>query len=119
MNMFKPHAATTPEEYIASLEGPRRAEVQQLYDMIRAISPPLKPYMIAGLIGFGTYHYKYASGREGDWCIIGLSSRKNYISVLVMKTDILQNNIKITSPKQVLVKAAYGSNTSVTSIWRN
>ena len=35
------------------------------------------------MIGYGTYHYKYASGREGDWCVIGLSSRKNYISLYV------------------------------------
>ena len=28
------------------------------------------------IIGFGTYHYKYDSGREGDWMILGLSPRK-------------------------------------------
>ena len=28
------------------------------------------------IIGFGTYHYKYASGQEGDWPAVGLSPRK-------------------------------------------
>jgi hypothetical protein len=35
------------------------------------------------MIGYGSYHYKYASGREGDWPVISLASRKNYISVYV------------------------------------
>ena len=28
------------------------------------------------IVGFGTYHYRYASGREGDWMIVGFSPRK-------------------------------------------
>jgi len=39
------------------------------------------------MIGYGTYHYRYASGREGDCAIIGLASNKNYISVYVMGTS--------------------------------
>lgn len=33
------------------------------------------------IIGFGTYHYKYASGRESDWFLTGFSPRKNAISL--------------------------------------
>lgn len=33
------------------------------------------------IIGFGNYHYKYASGREGDWFVLGLSPRKQQISL--------------------------------------
>jgi len=33
------------------------------------------------IVGFGTYHYRYASGHEGDSCITGFSSRKGDISV--------------------------------------
>jgi hypothetical protein len=40
-----------------------------------------------GVIGYGPYHYKYATGREGDSCIIGLSGRKNYISLFAMGGD--------------------------------
>ena len=33
------------------------------------------------MLGYGSYHYVYASGREGDWPILGLASRKRYISL--------------------------------------
>ena len=36
------------------------------------------------IIGFGSYHYKYASGREGDWALIGLSPRKQNITIYIM-----------------------------------
>lgn len=36
------------------------------------------------IIGFGTYHYKYASGREGDWMLSAVSPRKAALTVYVM-----------------------------------
>lgn len=81
--MFKPTAAKTPEEYIAMIEEPRRSEIHQLHDIIIKTIPEQKPYILAGMIGYGSYHYKGKSGREGDWAIIGLASQKNYISVYV------------------------------------
>lgn len=36
------------------------------------------------IIGFGEYHYKYASGREGDWFLTGFSPRKQNISIYIM-----------------------------------
>ena len=33
------------------------------------------------IIGFGSYHYKYASGREGDWFLTGFSPRKQAITL--------------------------------------
>ena len=36
------------------------------------------------IIGFGTYHYKSESGREGDWMLIGFSPRKQNISIYLM-----------------------------------
>ena len=36
------------------------------------------------IVGFGTYHYVYASGREGDWPIIGFSPRKQNITLYIM-----------------------------------
>jgi hypothetical protein len=36
------------------------------------------------IIGFGKYHYKYASGHEGDACLTGLSPRKQNITLYVM-----------------------------------
>jgi len=36
------------------------------------------------IIGFGNYHYKYASGHEGDMCIVGFSPRKQSITLYLM-----------------------------------
>lgn len=36
------------------------------------------------MIGFGTYHYKYDSGREGDWFRIGLSPNKANLSIYII-----------------------------------
>ena len=37
-----------------------------------------------GIIGFGSYHYKYASGREGDWFLTGFAPRKQNLTLYIM-----------------------------------
>ena len=36
------------------------------------------------LIGFGSYRYKYASGREGDWFLTGFSPRRRHLTIYIM-----------------------------------
>jgi len=36
------------------------------------------------IVGFGSYHYKYASGREGDWPMMGFSPRKKDLTLYIM-----------------------------------
>jgi uncharacterized protein DUF1801 len=36
------------------------------------------------IVGFGSYHYKYASGREGDWMLTGFSPRKKDLTIYIM-----------------------------------
>lgn len=81
--MFKPNTANSPEEYIAKIEEPRKSDIQKLHDLIVKTVPSLKPFMIAGMIGYGKYQYKSKSGRAGDWCTVALASQKNYISVYI------------------------------------
>ena len=38
----------------------------------------------ASIVGFGSYHYKGASGREGDWMLIGFSPRKQNLTLYLM-----------------------------------
>ena len=73
--------ATTPEQYIAELDEPRRGQIQQLHDLIRRTAPKLEPHIDMGMLGYGRMHYVYASGREGDCPIIGLASNKRYVSL--------------------------------------
>jgi hypothetical protein len=44
-----------------------------------------KPMMWgSSIVGFGTYRYKYAGGREADWPLIGFSPRKQSLTLYVM-----------------------------------
>lgn len=76
--------AATPEEYIAGLDEPRRHEVQRLHDLVRASAPSLAPVMVGRMLGYGPYHYRYASGREGDAAVVQIASNKQAISVYVV-----------------------------------
>ena len=43
-----------------------------------------KPYLTGSIIGFGKYHYKYESGREGESSVIAFSPRKQNLVVYIM-----------------------------------
>ena len=71
----------TPEQYFASIAEPRRSDVRALHDAICKAVPKLKPEMIGGMLGYGKYHYKYASGHEGDTGVVVIASQKQHISL--------------------------------------
>jgi hypothetical protein len=79
--------AATHEEYIERLAEPRRGEVRALHELIRHTVPQLEPTMDFGMLGYGKYHYRYPSGREGDWMLVAVASNKNYISLYVTAAD--------------------------------
>ena len=56
--------APTHEVYIAALDEPRRSEIRTLHELIRRAAPQLEPTMAFGILGYGTYHYRY-----GKTCI--------------------------------------------------
>jgi len=70
------------KDYIAAIpDDGRRKDCQALVElMTRATKHPPKMWG-SSIVGFGRYHYKYESGREGDMCLVGFSSRKGDISV--------------------------------------
>jgi hypothetical protein len=60
-----------------------RRDCKTLLALMKRISR-VKPRMWGvSIIGFGSYHYRYDSGREGDWFRIGFSPRKNVVSIYV------------------------------------
>ena len=79
--------AKTHEQYIAEVEEKRRADIQALHDMVREEAPELEPTMEFGMLGYGKYHYKYKSGREGEWMKIGIANNKQYISLYSCAAD--------------------------------
>ncbi len=79
--MLKPETASSPDDYIAQIDEPRRLDIVALHQLIQAAAPKQAPFMNGGMIGYGKFHYRYASGREGDTALISLASQKNYISL--------------------------------------
>ena len=73
------------KEFLSSVENKRRREDgQTLLTMMQKITG-LEPEMWGpSIIGFGDYHYKYESGREGDMFLTGFSPRKQSLSLYVM-----------------------------------
>jgi len=82
---------TTPDQFLASLPADRRAAMLALHAAIRKAVPKLTLEIMMGMgspvIGYGKYHYKSSSGREGDWFLIGLSAGKNYYSLHICAAD--------------------------------
>jgi len=74
-----------PQSYVAAIEKEdRRADCQKLMEMMAELTG-MEPRMWgASIVGFGEYHYKYDSGREGDSIRIGFSSRAQNISIYIM-----------------------------------
>ena len=74
--------AASVDSYLAAIQDEtRRNDCEALAKlMARATKYPPKMWG-SSIVGFGSYHYKYESGREGDICLVGFSSRKGDISV--------------------------------------
>jgi uncharacterized protein YdhG (YjbR/CyaY superfamily) len=79
--------AETPAEYIAAVEEDRRADIQRLHELVRSVAPELEPTMEFGMLGYGKFHYRYKSGREGDWMKLGIANNKRYISFYCCAAD--------------------------------
>jgi hypothetical protein len=99
---------TTPEQYLADLPAERRTTMLAVHSAIRKAVPKLIPEMMMGmgspLIGYGKYHFKSASGREGDWFLIGLSAGRSYYSLHICAANkggylVEQNGAKLGKVK--------------------
>lgn len=65
-------------------DGKKRHDCFTVLQLMQEITGE-KPKMWGdSIVGFGSYHYKYASGREGDWFLTGFSPRKQNLSLYIM-----------------------------------
>ncbi len=62
----------------------RRADGLKMLELMLKITKREAKMWGSSMVGFGSYHYKYASGREGDWFLTGFSPRKNDLTVYIM-----------------------------------
>lgn len=77
-----------PQTFIDGIEDEgRREAVRTLDALVRRAAPQLEPRMWGSFLGYGSYHYRYASGREGDWFPIGIANQKGHIGVYLCVAD--------------------------------
>ncbi|MFA0961007.1 DUF1801 domain-containing protein [Roseivirga sp. BDSF3-8] len=71
--------------FIRSIDHPKRMEdALFLLDMMRKATGEEPKMWGKDIVGYGSYHYVYESGREGDWFLAGFSPRKQRMSVYIM-----------------------------------
>ncbi len=78
------------------VDDQKRQDSWVLFEMMREITGKAAQMWGNSIIGFDTYHYKYASGREGDWMLTGFSPRKKALSIYLM-CDISHNSLDFES----------------------
>lgn len=76
-NDLKTRVTRVPvEEFLATVTNGRRlADARHIIDLMRRITGEEPLMWGPSMIGFGSYHYRYDSGREGDTFVVGLSPR--------------------------------------------
>jgi hypothetical protein len=88
-------------QFIDSIDDEaRRRDCKTLVSMMTKATKAKPKMWGTGIIGFGDYRYKYASGREGDWFEAGFSPRKSALSLYLMggKKKELLDKLGLRSP---------------------
>ena len=85
----------------------RRKDCFAVVDIMRAVTKEEPKMWGSSIVGFGRYHFKYESGREGDWMITGFSPRKGDLTLYLMGVfdkfpDLMKNLGKYKTGKGCL-----------------
>ena len=72
------------EDFLATVAEKHREDCARLVALMRRATGEEPRMWGPSIVGFGSYHYRYESGREGDWFLAGFSPRKKDLTVYVM-----------------------------------
>jgi len=73
------------KEFLNQIPEPeRRADCFEVVKIMQEITGEKPTMWGPSIVGFGSYRYKYASGREGDWPMTGFSPRKKDLTLYIM-----------------------------------
>lgn len=73
------------EKFLQGIKDPRRKkDAFTVLDVMRAVTGEEPAMWGSSIVGFGSYHYVYASGHEGDSCLVGFSPRKDALVLYLM-----------------------------------
>jgi hypothetical protein len=96
------------EDFLKKVEHPtKREDSFKILELMKEITNEEPVMWGDSIVGFGSYRYKYASGREGDWPIVGFSPRKQNLALYIMSgfdkyEEILNNLGKFKTGKSCL-----------------
>jgi hypothetical protein len=73
------------EQYLSSIaDEKQRQDCFTLLELMRRVTGEQPMLWVGNIIGFGRYHYKYASGHEGDAALVSFAPRKGNLSLYVL-----------------------------------
>ena len=73
------------ETFLESVPDERkRRDCFTVLELMRKVTKSEPRMWGPSIVGFGSYHYRYASGREGDWMLTGFSPRKQNLTLYIM-----------------------------------
>lgn len=71
--------------FLQSVDGEqKRRDARDILALMKEVTGKRPRMWGTSIVGFGSYHYKYQSGREGDWPVTGFSPRKQNLAVYIM-----------------------------------
>ncbi len=62
----------------------KRNDAREVMALMKDVTGKRPKMWGPSIVGFGSYHYRYGSGREGDWPVTGFSPRKQYLTISIM-----------------------------------
>jgi len=80
----KPTQASVKEFFNQIPDETRRQDCIEIAKIMEEVTGEKPKMWGPSIVGFGTYHYKYDSGREADWMLIGFSPRKKDLTLYLM-----------------------------------
>lgn len=93
---MKEDAALSVEDFLETIENSRRQQdSHELIGLMKSATGVSPKMWGTSIIGFGTHHYKYDTGREGDTVAVGFSPRKSAL-VLYGVVYYDQNSEEVT-----------------------
>jgi nucleoid DNA-binding protein len=94
------------EDYLAAIaDETRRKDCEILAKLMSKVTKQAPKMWGTSIVGFGSYHYKYESGREGDSCLTGFSARKGDISIYLTASFPRREDLYTKLGKHKLGKA--------------
>ena len=103
-NKTKATESSVESYFTAIKDEARREDCEALAKMMTQATKEQPRMWGTSIVGFGSYHYKYESGREGDSCLTGFSSRKSDISVYLTADVLAQIDLVTKLGKHKLSK---------------